>query len=113
MERYESDSWQESGRLVLGGVVLVAASVSVWSYDGKWGGEAVFGGNVHLEPSDTAALKLAYEDKHHPVEIRTVSRRSANETTVHFTGLAQPPFSPHAVLKVVDSSPEADEMAAS
>jgi hypothetical protein len=113
MDRHEADSWPEGGRLVLGGVVLVAARVNVWSYDGKWGGEAVLRGNVQLAPSDTAALVLAYEDTHHPVEIRTVSRRSANETTVHFTGLAQPPFSPHAVLKPFDGSHERDEMAAS
>jgi hypothetical protein len=112
MERHESDSWQESGRLVLGGVVLVAASVNVWSYDGRWGGEAVVHGNVELEPTDSAALVLAFEDTRHEVEIRTVSRRSENETTIHFSGRGTPPFSPHAVVRSrVEAEP--DEMAAS
>ena len=103
MDRHEADSWQEGCRLIIGGVVLVDTSVNVWSYDGRWGGEAVVRGTAELQVSDSAALVLAFEGTQHPIQIGTVSRRSANETTIHFTGLGPPPFSPHAIMRTAES----------
>ena len=105
MERHERDTWQERAQLLIGGVVVVPAAVDVWAYDGQWGGELVVNGKVKLELSDEAALQLSLEQTH-PIQIRSVSQRSAGETTVHFSGVGEPPFSPHAVPKAL-SRPDA------
>ena len=98
MDRHERDTWQEGAQLLIGNVVVVPAAVDVWAYDGQWGGELAISGAVQLELTDEAALQLSLEEKH-AIQIRSVSQRSAGETTVHFSGIGPPPFSPHAVLR--------------
>lgn len=96
MVRHESDAWEERCKVVIAGAVIVPSVVRVWSYDGKWGGEAVMPRRLDLPESEAAAL-LIEMDGRHPVEIKSVSHRSRHETTVHFVGQGPPPFSPHAV----------------
>jgi hypothetical protein len=112
MERHEKDNWQEGAHLLLGGAVVVPAKVDVWAYDGKWGGELAISGAVRLELSDEAELQLSLEERH-PIRIRSVSQRSADSTTVHFSGVGEPPFSPHAVPRPVEKRDAEQDLTAS
>ena len=96
MIRHEAETWQEVGRLLISGIVVVTAEMSVWSYDGRWGGEALLNTNFPLVESDSAAVLLALEGEHQ-IEIKSVSHRSPGHTTIHFVGRGVPPWSPHAV----------------
>lgn len=98
MIRHEPDSWQEHCRLVIGGALIIPATVSVWSYNGKWGGEAAIATHVSLSEMEKASLVLQF-DGTHPIRLMSVSHRGPDTTTMHFVGEGAPPFSPSAVLK--------------
>lgn len=85
--------------MIIAGAVDFPASVSVWSYDGAWGGEAVLPTPGKLSQGETAVLALDFAG-HHPIRLISVSHRGEGTTTIHFEGEGEPPFSPHAVPKV-------------
>lgn len=76
--------------------MVIPTEASVWAYDGKWGGEAILPQQVQLQETELAALIL-YLEHEHPIQIKSVSHRGPCETTIHFVGRGDPPFSPHAV----------------
>lgn len=98
MIRHEPDNWQEVCRLVIGGALVIPAAVSVWSYNGKWGGEAAIATYVKLSEMEKASLVLRF-DGTHAIRLMSVSHRAPSTTTIHFLGEGAPPFSPSAVLK--------------
>ena len=98
MIRHEPDSWQEECRLVIGEALVIPAAVSVWSYNGKWGGEARVATHIALSEMEKTSLLIEFGGPH-PVKLMSVSHRAPGTTTVHFVGEGAPPFSPSAVLK--------------
>ena len=98
MERHEPDTWQEDCRVLIGGVLDFPARASVWSYDGRWGGEATLPTAGEITDAESASLGLIYGG-YHPVTLVSVSHRTPGTTTILFEGKGDPPFSPHAVRK--------------